>query len=75
MSTRLDILNMNVLNFKQSVVNRLFELRVGNDTDDNFSEKAIKSLVKKLKKANGLDELEKAIRNQDPNTKCTTILR
>ena len=66
---------MNVLPFKQSIVNRLIELKKGDDNDDKFSEKAIKSLVKKLKKYNGLDELEKAIKNQDPNTKCITISR
>ena len=48
----------------------------GEDKDDNgWSEKAIKSLVKKLKKTGGLDELEKAVTTQDPSTKCITIPR
>lgn len=41
--------------------------------EDKFSEKAIKNLVKKLKKSNVLDELLNAIANQDSNTKCVTI--
>ena len=51
------------LNFNTSIVRRLLQWRVGND-EENWSEKAIKSLVKKLKKSGGLDELEKAISNQ-----------
>ncbi len=46
-----------------------------NEKDDKWSEKAVKSLVKKLKKGGGLDELEKAITNQDQNTKCINIPR
>lgn len=45
------------------------------DGDDKYWEKAVKSLVKKLKKNNGLDELEKAITTQDLNTKCVLIPR
>lgn len=41
--------------------------------EDKLTEKAIKGLVKKLKKSNLLDELLKAIANQDPSTKCVTI--
>lgn len=41
--------------------------------DDKYSEKAVKSLVKKLKKTNALDELLKAITTQDPNSNCVTI--
>ena len=40
-----------------------------------MSEKAVKSLVKKLKKTGQLDELEKAITTQNVNTKCITIPR
>lgn len=43
--------------------------------DHKWCEKAVKSLVKKLKKTGTLDELEKAIANQDPNTRCVTIAR
>ncbi|KAK9503629.1 hypothetical protein O3M35_010149 [Rhynocoris fuscipes] len=41
--------------------------------EEKWSEKAVKSLVKKLKKSNGLDELEKAVTTQDPTTKCIVI--
>lgn len=40
--------------------------------EDKVSEKAIRGLVKKLKKG-ALDELLKAIANQDPSTKCVTL--
>jgi hypothetical protein len=43
--------------------------------ENKWSEKAIKSLVKKLKKTSLVDELEKAITKQDPNTRCVTIAR
>ena len=46
-----------------------------NEQEEKWSEKAVKSLVKKLKKNNTLDELEKAITTQDPRTKCITIAR
>lgn len=41
--------------------------------EDKSSEKHIKNLVRKLKKGNVVDELLKALGNQDPNTKCVTI--
>ena len=64
MSTTTSALNT-FLNFNTSIVRRLLQWKVGNDdTNENWSEKAIKSLVKKLKKSGGLDELEKAISNQ-----------
>jgi MAD (mothers against decapentaplegic) family protein 2/3 len=40
---------------------------------DKWSGKAVKSLVKKLKKTGGLDELKKSISTQDTSTKCITI--
>ena len=43
--------------------------------EDKCCEKAVKSLVKKLKKKGTLDELEKAITTQDPKTRCITIAR
>ena len=43
--------------------------------DSGWSEKAVKSLVKKLKKSGGLEELEKAVTTQDASTKCVTIPR
>lgn len=58
------------------VVKRLLGWKKGdNEKDDKWSEKAVKSLVKKLKKGGGLDELEKAVSTQDANTKCITIPR
>ncbi|XP_026680096.1 mothers against decapentaplegic homolog 3-like [Diaphorina citri] len=58
--------------FTPPIVKKLLGWKKG-DGEDKYSEKAVKSLVKKLKKSNGLDELEKAITTQDPNTKCVTI--
>lgn len=43
--------------------------------EEKWCEKAVKSLVKKLKKTGQLDELEKAISTQNSNTKCVTIPR
>lgn len=43
--------------------------------DEKWCEKAVKSLVKKLKKTGQLDELEKAVSTQNSNTKCVTIPR
>ncbi|TRZ00814.1 hypothetical protein DNTS_026703, partial [Danionella cerebrum] len=44
-----------------------------NGQEEKWCEKAVKSLVKKLKKTGQLDELEKAITTQNRNTKCVTI--
>lgn len=46
-----------------------------NGQEEKWCEKAVKSLVKKLKKTGRLDELEKAITTQNCNTKCVTIPR
>lgn len=66
-----------VFHTSPSVVKRLLELRKGGDdrNDKVWQEKAVKSLVKKLKKIGGLEELEKAITTQDAKTKCITIPR
>ncbi|XP_014680697.1 PREDICTED: mothers against decapentaplegic homolog 3-like [Priapulus caudatus] len=60
--------------FTPPIVKRLLGWNKG-EGEDRWSEKAVKSLVKKLKKTGGLDELEKAITTQNPNTKCITIPR
>lgn len=71
-----------VLPFSPPVVKRLLgwkKLQKDENERDKWSEKAVKSLVKKLKnnkKSNGdLEELEKSITGQDPNTKCICIPR
>ncbi|KAK7095930.1 mothers against decapentaplegic homolog 3-like isoform X2 [Littorina saxatilis] len=62
--------------FTPPIVKRLLAWKKGeHDKDDKWSEKAVKSLVKKLKKTGGLDELTKSLSTQDPNTKCITIPR
>lgn len=67
-----------MLPFTPPIVKRLLGFRRGeakNEQEEKWSEKAVKSLVKKLKKNNTLDELEKAITSQDPDTNCITIAR
>jgi len=67
-----------MLPFTPPIVKRLLGFRIGeakNEQEEKWSEKAVKSLVKKLKKNNTLDELEKAIQSQDPETRCITIAR
>ncbi|KZS13838.1 Mothers against decapentaplegic [Daphnia magna] len=57
-----------------SPVKRLLGWKRG-EGEEKWSEKAVKSLVKKLKKSGGLDELEKAVTSQSSSTKCITIPR
>lgn len=63
-----------MLPFTPPIVKRLLGWKKG-EGEDKWSEKAVKSLVKKLKKTGGLEELEKAITTQDINTRCITIPR
>ncbi|CAN7984132.1 unnamed protein product [Ixodes hexagonus] len=63
---------ISILPFTPPVVKRLLGWKKG-EGEDKWSEKAVKSLVKKLKKSGGMDELEKAISTQDVHTKCITI--
>ncbi len=67
-----------MLPFSPPIVKRLSSMRKGqakNEQEEKWSEKAIKSLVKKLKKNGTVDELEKAITTQESKTKCITIPR
>jgi len=65
-----------MLAFTPPIVKRLLGWKKdSNDKEEKWSEKAVKSLVKKLKKSGGLEDLEKAITTQDSNTKCITIPR
>ena len=67
-----------MLPFTPPIVKRLLGWRKGeakNEQEEKWSEKAVKSLVKKLKKNGTIDELEKAITTQDPKTICIAIAR
>ncbi|XP_026323264.1 mothers against decapentaplegic homolog 3-like isoform X2 [Hyposmocoma kahamanoa] len=61
------------------VVKRLLGWKKGPEgsslAEDKWSEKAVKSLVKKLKRSGALEELEKAISTQNSHTRCVTIPR
>ncbi|GBM72433.1 Mothers against decapentaplegic 3 [Araneus ventricosus] len=63
-----------ILPFTLPVVKRLLGWKRG-EGEEKWSEKAVKSLVKKLRKTGGLDELVNSISSQDPNTRCITIPR
>lgn len=67
-----------MLSFHSGTVKRLLNYKKNNgdpDIEGKWSEKAVKSLVKKLKKTELLDELEKAISTQSAHTKCITVPR
>ncbi|XP_063170420.1 mothers against decapentaplegic homolog 3 isoform X2 [Candoia aspera] len=66
-----------ILPFTPPIVKRLLGWKKGeqNGQEEKWCEKAVKSLVKKLKKTGQLDELEKAITTQSAGTKCITIPR
>lgn len=65
-----------ILPFSSPVVKRLLSRKKGDgQSEDKWSEKAVKSLVKKLKKTGGLEELEKAVFEENAATNCITIPR
>eukprot|EP00112_Aurelia_sp_Birch-Aquarium-sp1_P024599 Seg784.9 transcript_id=Seg784.9/GoldUCD/mRNA.D3Y31 product="Protein mothers against dpp" protein_id=Seg784.9/GoldUCD/D3Y31 len=64
-----------LFSFTSPAVKRLLGWKQG-DEEEKWAEKAIDSLVKKLKKKKGaLEELEKALSNPSSVSKCVTIPR
>lgn len=62
----------------QNVIKLLLHYKKGEDQDENWPEKAIKSLVKKLRGlsgSEGIDLLLNAISQKDANTNCIKIPR
>ena len=70
------IKNLNSLfSFSCPAVKRLLGWKQG-DEEDKWAEKAVDSLVKKLKKKRGaLESLEKALSNPTEQSECVTIQR
>uniref|UniRef100_A0A1A9VWS4 Mothers against decapentaplegic homolog n=1 Tax=Glossina austeni TaxID=7395 RepID=A0A1A9VWS4_GLOAU len=66
-----------MLPFTPQVVKRLLALKKCNEdsVEGKWSEKAVKNLVKKIKKNSALEELERAISTQNCNTRCVTVPR
>lgn len=66
-----------MLPFTPQVVKRLLALKKCNEdsVEGKWSEKAVKNLAKKIKKNSSLEELERAISTQNPNTRCVTVPR
>lgn len=46
-----------------------------NSSEDKWSEKAIKGLIKRLTKSSMIDDLQLALDTQNPQTRCVTIPR
>lgn len=64
-----------LFSFTPPAVKRLLGWKQG-DEEEKWAEKAIESLVKKLKKRKGaLEDLEKALSNPTQQSKCVTIQR
>jgi len=66
------------LPFASPIEKRLLGWKKGEyktEQEEKWCEKAVKSLVKKLRKSNGLEELERTISTADQNSKCVTIAR
>lgn len=64
-----------MLPFVSPIVKRLLGWKKSSDVDDKWCEKAVRSLVKKLKKSGAIEELERAVSSQNPHTKCVTVSR
>ncbi|CAF4518468.1 unnamed protein product, partial [Rotaria magnacalcarata] len=46
-----------------------------NSSEDKWSEKAIRGLIKRLTKSSMIDDLQAALETQSPQTRCVTISR
>ncbi|CAF1648067.1 unnamed protein product, partial [Didymodactylos carnosus] len=73
---RLMLLRVNGSNINNNNNNGMDDSHsTNNDEQQHYAEKAIRSLIKKLKRSGAIEELERALSQKNSGTKCVTIQR